>query len=89
MACTERDPMFKQRHFDDAIIMLCVRWHISYERSYRDLAEFMLERGRAMAHSTINLWVRYHVPEFGYVSLSVWVVIGPDRLIMHARGLQR
>ena len=35
MACSKRDPMFKQRHFDDEIILLCVRWYISYKLSYR------------------------------------------------------
>ena len=39
MACNKRDPMFKQRHFDDEIILLCVRWYISYKLSYRDLTE--------------------------------------------------
>ena len=34
MTCNERDPMFKQRHFDDEIILLCVRWYISYKLSY-------------------------------------------------------
>ena len=33
-----RDPMFKQRHFNDEIILLCVRWYVSYKLSYRDLA---------------------------------------------------
>ncbi len=64
MACTERDPMCKQRHFDDEIILLCVRGYISYKLSYRDLTEMMFERGLAMAPSTIYRWVQYYVPEF-------------------------
>jgi transposase-like protein len=44
--------MFKQRHFDDAIILLCVRWYISYKLSYRDLTEMMFERGLTIAPST-------------------------------------
>jgi transposase-like protein len=64
MARNQRDPMFKQRHFDDEIILLCVRWYISYQLSYRDLTEMMLERGLAMAPSTIYRWVQSYVPEF-------------------------
>jgi transposase-like protein len=64
MPRSTRDRMFKQRHFDHEIILLCVRWYISYKLSYRDLAEMMLERGQAMAPSTIYRWVQSYVPEF-------------------------
>ena len=53
MPRNKRDPMFKQRHFDDEIILRCVRWYISYKLSYRDLTEMMFERGLKMAPSTI------------------------------------
>jgi transposase-like protein len=33
--------------------MLCVRWSITYQLSYRDLAEMMAERGVAVSHTTI------------------------------------
>ena len=42
-------PMFKGRHFDHEIIILCVRWYVSYKLSHRDLAAMMLERGVAVA----------------------------------------
>ena len=29
--------LFNRRHFDQEIILLCVRWYISYKMSYRDL----------------------------------------------------
>jgi hypothetical protein len=29
--------LFKRRHFDRFIIVLCVRWYVSYKLSYRDL----------------------------------------------------
>ena len=70
MAKPTRHPLFKQRHFDDAIILLCVRWYVSYKLSYRDLAEMMLERGVSVAPSTISRkgdkyrWVQRFVPEF-------------------------
>jgi transposase-like protein len=59
-----RQPMFKGRHFDQEIIILCVRWYVTYKLSYRDLAAMMLERGVAVAPSTIFGWVQRYVPEF-------------------------
>ena len=48
---------FKWRHFTPEIILLCVRWYLSYRLSYRDLVEMMDERGLKIAHSTILRWV--------------------------------
>ncbi len=59
-----RHPMFKQRHFDDEIILLCVRWYVRYKLSYRDLVEMMLERGVSVAPSTIYRWVQRFILEF-------------------------
>jgi transposase-like protein len=59
-----RADMFKGRHFDQVIIVLCVRWYISYKLSLRDLAEMMEERGVLLAHTTILRWVQRYVPEF-------------------------
>lgn len=39
------DTLFKYRHFDRQIIILCVRWYVSDKLSYRDLVEMMAERG--------------------------------------------
>lgn len=44
---------FKWRHFEGAIILLCVRWYLRYSLSYRDLEEMMAERGLAVDHTTI------------------------------------
>ena len=53
---------FKWRHFQKEIIMLVVRWYLSYALSYRDLEEMMLERGVLVDHSTINRWVIEYSP---------------------------
>ncbi len=29
--------LFKGRHFDQEIVVLCVRWYLSFKLSYRDL----------------------------------------------------
>ena len=39
------DELFEGRHFDREIIVLCVRWHLRFKLSFRDLVEMMAERG--------------------------------------------
>ena len=58
------EELFKGRHFDLEIVVLCVRWYLSYKLSYRDLVAMMGERGIGMAHTTILRWVQYYSPEF-------------------------
>jgi transposase, IS6 family len=41
----KRPALFLGRHFEDMIIILCVRWYLRYSLSYRDLKEIMAERG--------------------------------------------
>ncbi|MCX7126195.1 MAG: IS6 family transposase, partial [Gammaproteobacteria bacterium] len=53
---------FKWRHFQEEIIMLVVRWYLSYALSYRDIEEMMLERKINVDHSTINRWVIHYSP---------------------------
>src|SRR5215216_1664979 len=50
--------LFKRRHFDSSILILCVRWYITYKLSYRDLRDMMAERGIDLAHTTILRWVQ-------------------------------
>src|SRR5437899_2999363 len=56
--------LFKGRHFDREIIVLCVRWYLSFKLSSRDLVQIMSERGIALAHTTILRWVQRYVPDF-------------------------
>src|SRR6204780_290521 len=58
------DELFKGRHFDREIIVLCVRWYLRYKLSFRDLVEMMAERGLSLAHTTIMRWVQHYTPEF-------------------------
>lgn len=53
---------FKWRQFQRAIILLVVRWYLSYSLSYRNIEEMMLERGIQVDHSTINRWVIHYSP---------------------------
>src|SRR6266545_5629162 len=58
------EELFKGRHFDQEIVVLCVRWYLSYKLSYRDLVAMMRERGVGVAHTTILRWVQHYSPEF-------------------------
>ena len=53
---------FKGKHFPKDIILLVVRWYVSYALSYRDIEEIMLERGTKVDHSTLNHWVIEYAP---------------------------
>jgi transposase-like protein len=46
----------------DGIIMLCVRWCLSYKLRYRDLVEMMVERGLSLSHTTLLRWTQHFVP---------------------------
>ena len=48
--------MFKGRHFDRSVILLCIRWYLAYSLSLRDLEEMMAERGISVDHATIHRW---------------------------------
>jgi transposase, IS6 family len=58
----KRPALFRGRHFEDVIILLCVRWYLRYSLSYRDLEEMMAERGLSVDHVTIWRWVQCYAP---------------------------
>jgi transposase-like protein len=54
--------VFKGRHFDRSVILLCVRWYLTYGLSLRDLEEMIFKRGIRLDHSTIHRWVVHFTP---------------------------
>jgi transposase-like protein len=58
------EALFKGRHFDGQIIILCVSWYTSFKLSLRDLVIMMVDRGITLTHTTILRWVQRYVPEF-------------------------
>ena len=54
--------LFKGRHFNASLILLCVRWYLSYGLSLRNLEEMIAERGICLDHSTIHRWVIRYTP---------------------------
>ena len=63
-----RPVLFRGRHFEDVIILLCVRWYLRYSLSYRDLEEMMMEHGLSIDHVTIWRSVQRYSP-----ILNQWV----------------
>ena len=55
--------LFKGRHFEPSLILLCVRWYLSYPLSYRNMQEMMAERGLRVDATTIYRWVQAYAPE--------------------------
>ena len=55
--------MFKGRHFERSVILLCIRWYLAYNLSLRNLEEMMAERGISVDHATIHRWVVRYSPE--------------------------
>src|SRR5947207_14776641 len=56
-------PVFKGRHFEAEIIILCVRRYLRFSLSYRNVEELMSERNRRVDHVTIWRWVQRYAPE--------------------------
>ena len=73
--------LFKGRHFDLSIIILCVRCYITYKLSYRDLRDMMTERGVDLAHTTILRWVQRCVPEFEKKWSRFALTVGTSRRV--------
>jgi transposase-like protein len=55
--------VFKGRHFDRSVILLCVRWYLAYNLSLRNIEEMMAERGVEVDPSTLFRWVQRYAPE--------------------------
>ena len=49
--------VFKRLHYPPDVILLSVRWYVTYSLSLRNLEEMMVERGVDVDHSTVHRWV--------------------------------
>ena len=59
----DRPSLFKGRHFEPEIIILCVRRYLRYALSLRNLEEIMAERNVHVDHVTIRRWIQRYAPE--------------------------
>ena len=58
-----RPALFKGRHFEAEIIVVCVRWYLRFGLSFRSLEELMVERNVTVDNVTIWRWVQRYAPE--------------------------
>src|SRR6266436_2948305 len=70
------EELFKGRHFDREVVILCVRWYLRFKLSLRDLVEMMAERGLSMAHTTIMRWVQRYAPSSGNAGAGLPGAVG-------------
>jgi transposase-like protein len=73
------EELFKGRHFDREVVVVNVRWYLSYKLSSRDLVAMMSERGLDLAHTTILRWgaaLHARVSSAGAVSPELWAALG-------------
>src|ERR1700709_2205030 len=56
--------VLKRLHYPLDVMLLCVRWHVAYSLSLRDLEEMMAERAIGVDHSAVHRWVLKLVPLF-------------------------
>ena len=82
-----RPKLFRGRHFQDEIIILCVRWYLRYSLSYRDLEEMMAERGVEVDHSTIDkkisAFARVFPSMVSFCSASVSMILASSNAPAH------
>lgn len=55
--------MFKGRHFDKSVIILCVRWYLAYNLGLQNLKEMMAERAITKDYSTVHRRVLHFSPK--------------------------
>jgi IS6 family transposase len=55
--------LFKWKHYQAELILLTVRWYLSYSLSFRNVAEMMEERGLYLSHTTFMRWVHQYGPD--------------------------
>src|ERR1700676_4008909 len=58
------EALFKGRHFDGQIIILCVSWYTNFKLSLRDLVIMMAVEAITLTDTTILRWVPSYLPEF-------------------------
>ena len=54
--------LFRGRHCEPEIIVTCVRWHLRFSLSLRDVEELMAERGLVVDHTTVWRWCQIYGP---------------------------
>ena len=59
---------FKEKQFQQDVIIVAVGYYLRYNLSYRDVQEILYDRGIHVCHTTIYRWVQ----EYGKVLYQIW-----------------
>lgn len=62
MSQPTRPKLFKYRHFELEMILLCMRWYLRYSLSYQELEEMMAERGLSFQLAEVVATLPVQVP---------------------------
>jgi transposase-like protein len=54
---------FKWRRYQGQLILLSVRWYLTYTLSYRQLERMLREQGWSVDHTSVFRWVQRYGPE--------------------------
>ena len=47
---------FKERHFQQEMILQSIRWYLAYSLSYRDIEEILAARGILVSYEAVRQW---------------------------------
>ena len=64
MPCSTRNPLFLGRWFQDQVIIVAVRWYLTYPLRYRQVGDRLRDGGVSVAARTVMRWVLRYAPEF-------------------------
>ena len=54
--------VFNHLEYPTDIVMMAVRWYLSYKLSYREVAQMLSDSGLQICHETIRLWIESFAP---------------------------
>ena len=54
---------FKWRQYKGKLILLCVRWYLTFTLSYRQIERMLREQGWLVDHTSVFRWVQRYGPE--------------------------
>jgi len=58
-----RNPLFLGRWFQDQVIIVAVRWYLTYPLRYRQVGDRLRDGGVSVAARTVMRWVLRYAPE--------------------------
>jgi hypothetical protein len=64
MPRSTRNPLFLGRWFQDEVIIVAIRWYVTYPLSYRQVGDMLRDRGVSVAPGPVMGWV------LGYAELE-------------------